>query len=248
MRVFQLRPLNNWFGFLLFHAGVLLVLIALWFIYYNVLTTASVVVSSFDGLVNQLGDNAWLPALQIVRGGQLGKTFGLAFGLLISVLEFVFWASQDDLLGGFAAGAKYIGFALLALDVGSALYFLLGGANLVNVAAALWGWAYVWRVFFAIVIVFAALAFGGELWLAIGIEIIRTQYEVAFAAWGRFFRRLNDLRKKTPDLRQPLPPRMPIPPPAGIRQVAPPQVGPPRERDQEFRTVRPEDVTNYTLR
>lgn len=187
MRVVNIRPLNNWFGFVLFWLGVVMLYLTWNIVKYNNLTNAAFMVSALGGEVIVTESQAAtggleLPAIQVVRAGVLGLSLARTVGWLIVALQVFFWSTEKGKLGQLDRAVTIGMIALLVGDFFTVMFFLLGGPEIGNLFMGDWVAFMFVRLPVASFLAITVLSLGAELWMALAIELIRTQYEVGLGA------------------------------------------------------------------
>ena len=201
MRLFQLPGLTGLWGQIAFYTGALITLIGGIFVGLNIFYTGATISQLFGGDVRVDATGVFWPEVQVVTGGGLGLGFGLLMGVLFFLVEFAFWVFDDHKLGRQAKIVRWAVRICETFDVGASIFLLSGGIYILSMIQAD-PVAWIARFIGAVGVSFIALAFGAEIWLAFGLEMMRANYGAVrrggqnlAGAVGNFFDGLENLKE-----------------------------------------------------
>lgn len=195
MRMVKLKSFGGWPGTLVWHCGLGLLVTALWFMRYNIVTTAAAMAGLFGGVVG-LDETAdvWLPSIVITKGGALGLGFCYAVGISFSLLEMIFWGTDDNSLGEQANMVQTLGTVVLIADIGSAMYALMGGPAAYTMFMQDWV-AFAQRFVASLFVTGMFLSVGSEFWLILSFESLRVYWKPAKEFYAGLFQGIGNLIK-----------------------------------------------------
>jgi len=186
MRIVTIPKFDGWFGALIFHAGLVLFFCSVYLMWYNNISTESFIQLMYGGSV-LIKNNDWgIPVPVVVSGGELPIGFGMVIGVVFSVVQIIFWLTNDSILKDQSANVKAVAKFALGADAFTAFFALMGGTNMFDVLWDDWSYFAV-KVVLSAIISIGFLSIGSEIFLSLAIESMRTNKDEGFKVWKGLF-------------------------------------------------------------
>ena len=201
MRLFRLPGLSGVWGQVAFYIGLVISVIGLTLVGLNIYYTGATISQLFGGNVQTNTTGVFWPEIKVITGGALGLGFGLLLGVLFFAVEFTFWVFDDYKLGRQARMVRWAVRIVETFDIGASIFLLSGGIYILALIQADWV-AWLARFFGAIGVSFLALAFGAEIWLAFGIELMRANLDAVKKSTRSLSNKVGDLFEGLENLKE----------------------------------------------
>jgi hypothetical protein len=167
--------------------GLLTIILSLFFLFLNNEFSAFGFVNATGGHILPIFENVWDIGVRVETGGTFGLRAGWAASLLVTVVQFLFWILDPEIVFKQDKWFKRIMIALIAYDFASTVYYLTT-LGIETTPIDLWvttisvptisGMVSFGLILF---ISFAFLSIGSEWWLALGWTLFRLNFPEALA-------------------------------------------------------------------
>lgn len=183
MRLIPLRASSGYTSIISFLVGFIILVSAAWMVRYNIMTTAAANSELLGGTVILSEVDPWFPDLKIVDGGALGLFFGYAMAAIFFAVQWLFWSANSNKLSEQTELFQWFAKSTMVVDFLSAVYAMMGGTHVLDLFAQDWAAATA-RLLWALFVALGFLSIGAEIWLSLGFELVRLNFEPAMMTFG----------------------------------------------------------------